>query len=144
MGWSRRTLQILVGLNALLAVYKGGAFVVLGIDGVSLVAGAEGPLDVAEPARALLDTWVRVLGWNWLAIGLMAGWIVPGIERHTAWFRLIHVGFMAVGVGRLSALVASGPDPSHAAWHILVELAVPLGFIAWQTQVAHAAARPLR
>ena len=64
MGWSRRTLQILVGLNALLAVYKGGAFVVLGIDGVSLVAGAEGPLDVAEPARALLDTWVRVLGWN--------------------------------------------------------------------------------
>jgi hypothetical protein len=133
---SRRFLQLFAGVNVLIACYNGGAFVLLGIDAVPLIARAELGSGVGDPARALLDTWYRVLGWNWVCVGLMLAWVIPAIERHTAWFRFIMVAFMAVGVGRISAVAAFGFSDHNPAYAIAIELLVPTVCIVWQSRVS--------
>jgi len=133
---SKRLLQIFMGLNVLVAIYKGGAFVLLGIDAAPLMAGSDLMIKVAEPVRGLLDFWFRVMGWTWLGVGLMLGWIIPSIERHTAWFRFIMIALMGTGVGNLAAVLASG-SLGDKAIEIVIEITIPLACIAWQTQVAN-------
>lgn len=138
---SRRILQIFLAVNVLLAGYNGGAFVLLGIDAVPLIARAELGGGINEVDRAQLDTWYRVLGWNWVCVGLMLAWIIPSIERHTAWFRFIMIAFMGVGVGRVSAVLAYGFSERNPAYAIGLEILVPLACIVWQSRVAAKAAR---
>jgi len=139
---SRRLLQIFAAVNALVALYKGGAFVVLGIAAVPSIAGPEIP-GIGESTQSLLDTWYRVLGWVWVSVGLMLAWITPAIETHTAWFRLIFVAFMCVGVGRLSAVAAHGFTSENTLGAIALEILVPSVCIVWQGFVARGAASGL-
>jgi hypothetical protein len=132
---SRRLLQIFAALNALVAIYKGGVFVLCGIDAVPVIAGVDLALQISEAARGILDTWYRVLGWIEVTTGLMLAWITPAIETHTAWFRLIFVSFMCVGVGRLASVLDRGFSTQNTAAAIAIEIAVPLACIAWQRQV---------
>jgi hypothetical protein len=144
---SRRLLQFFVGLNALVAVYNGGAFLLFGIEGVPIVARVELsiPIDaIDEPARGVLDTWYRALGWVWLSVGLMLAWILPSVERSTAWFRFIHIAFLCVGIGRLASVLEYGVTRHNPLWAIAIEIVVPLAFIAWQSRVASSAPEPAR
>src|SRR5262245_6773652 len=137
---ARRLLQAFAAVNVLIAVYKGGAFVLRGIAAVPAIAGASLE-EIAEPTRSLLDTWYRVLGWIWVTIGFMLAWITPAIERYTAWFRLIFVAFMCVGVGRLAAVLAHGFTSENTAGAIALEILVPSACIVWQGFVARRAAQ---
>jgi hypothetical protein len=137
---SRRLLQIFAAVNALVAIYNGGRFVLWGIDAVPAVAGLDLVVELAEPARGVLDTWYRVLGWVWVTTGLMLAWITPAIETHTAWFRLIFVGFMCVGIGRLAAVLAHGVSSENTLAAIALEILIPLACIVWQGYVAKEAA----
>jgi len=129
----KRALQIFAALNALIALYNGGKFVVLGIEAVPLPKGLE--LQLAEPVRGLLDTWYRVLGWTWLTTGLMLAWITPKIETQTVWFRLIFVAFMCVGVGRLAAVIAHGFTAENTVLAIALEIAIPAACLVWHAIV---------
>jgi hypothetical protein len=122
---SRRLLQVFAVVNVLVAFYNGGRFLFLGID--------------AEPGSGGVDLWYRVLGWFWITSGLMLAWITPRIEVHTAWFRLIFVAFMSVGLGRLAAVAAHGVSAENTVIAIAIEIAVPLACIVWQGFVARAA-----
>jgi hypothetical protein len=128
-----RLLQIFAAVNVLIALYNGGRYVVLGIDALPAAPGVDLDVQVGEPARALVDTWYRALGWTWLTLGLMLGWITRSLERHTAWFRLIFVGFMCVGVGRLSAVLAHGFSTENTALAIAIEIAIPTACIVWHS-----------
>lgn len=77
-----------------------------------------------------------MLGWVWVTMGLMLAWITPAIEAHTAWFRLIFVGFMCVGVGRLTAVIAHGVSSENTVAAIALEILIPLACIVWQGFVA--------
>ena len=136
---SRRLLQIYAGLNVLVAFYNGGRFLSLGIDAVPANAAMALAAQIADPAAGVLDTWYRVLGWFWITVALMLAWIVPRIESHTVWFRLIFIAFASVGMGRLAAVLAHGFSTENTALAIAIELAVPLASIVWQSFVARAA-----
>ncbi|MGI9327009.1 MAG: DUF4345 family protein [Pseudomonadales bacterium] len=77
-------------------------------------------------------TWYRALGRYWLSTGLMLLWIVLKIETQTAWFRFVHIGFMAVGVANLVTIMDTGTNTHSRYDAVIIELAVPLVFIAWQ------------
>ena len=143
---SLRLLQGFALINGTIAVLGGGAFVINGIDGVATVVGTEyaslvpmlekASASINHEARVTFSTWYRVLGWYWLMTGFMLFWITPKIHLQTAWFRLIHVGFMAVGIASLLTIAESGSNPHNRYGAILFELGIPCGAIVWQTFVA--------
>ena len=147
---SFRALQVYCVLSAAIAIVGGGNFVVNGVDGVPRAVATEYPglvadLEVASAAidaavRPTFDTWYRSLGWYWLVTGLMLLWIVPRVRTATAWFRFIHLGFMATGVANAVTIATTGTNVHSRYDAVAIELTVPTVAILWQTWVAHGAA----
>jgi len=152
MTWSvvsLRGLQILSLLSALIAIVGGGTFVLYGTEGVALVLGTEFPAlsarltnasdELDTIARPSFDLMYRALGWYWLMSGVMLLWIIPSIAHRTDWFRLIHIGFMAVGVASVITLMDTGPNEHIRYIGLVPEFGIPLLAIAWQGYVARQA-----
>ncbi len=143
---SFRGIQAYAVASALIAILGGGSFVLGGVDGVPAAVGTEYPslvpaLESAASAidasaRATFDTWYRALGWYWLVTGLMLLWITPQVHRYTAWFRFIHVGFMAVGVANAITIADTGTNAHSRYGAVAIELLVPTLAMLWQWSVA--------
>ena len=143
---SFRGIQVYAVGSALMAIVGGGSFVLLGVDGVPAVIGTEYPslvpaLESAASAidpstRATFDTWYRALGWYWFVTGLMLLWITPQIHRNTAWFRFIHVGFMAAAVANAVTIVDTGTNAHSRYGAVVIELIAPTVAMLWQRSVA--------
>ena len=145
---SLRLLQAFALINATIAVVGGGTFVVFGVDGVARVVGTEyaalvpmlqeASANIDAEARVTFSTWYRVLGWYWLVTGLMLFWITPKIHLRSDWFRLIHVGVMAVGIASLATIAESGTNAHNRYGAVVLELGIPIAAIVWQRYVARA------
>ena len=128
---SRRALQVVSGLLAVIPVLTGG----LTMTGLSDPIYASAGL----PPHALLDSNLRFLGGLWLVAGLAMFWLIPRIERETALFRTLWLMIFAGGLGRLVSMALVGPPPWPFIGFTLLEIAGAPLFIAWQARVARSA-----
>jgi hypothetical protein len=142
----RRLLQVAAGLSAIHFLTGGGFYLWRGVAGLSLFRPSPLPVDASDPMWANIDFMVRALAGIWFALGIMLAYIVPSIERHSAWFALIFLAVFAMGVGRLLSLLAFGPAPGNSMAAMVAEFVLPPVYVFWQRRVAKACAeaRPLR
>jgi len=85
---------------------------------------------------ATIDYMFRAFAGIWFAMGLMLAWIIPSIERHSAWLGFIFLAVFAMGVGRLISLTAFGPIPTNSIGAMFAELVLPPVYVFWQRKVA--------
>jgi hypothetical protein len=78
----------------------------------------------------------RAMAGIWFALGLMFAYMVPSIERHSAWFTLAWVGIFGMGVGRYLSSVAFPQVPENSTGAMIAELVLPPIYILWQRRVA--------
>ncbi len=121
----KRSLQITLGLLSLLPL-------TFGLLGLILGAGRFLPEGVVTPD---LDSQYRFLSAWYLALAVIAWWIIPNIERHTTLFRIICCAVFIGGLGRLAAWYFTGEPESRFVWVMCAELLFPL-LIPWQSLVA--------
>jgi uncharacterized protein YjeT (DUF2065 family) len=130
---SRRLLQILTGLLALVPI----------VTGIITMLGVRDPLYASTdiPELPVLDSNLRFFGGVWLGLGIALLWLVPRIERETALFRAIWGAIFLGGIGRaLSMLLIDLPPAPFIGFTILELVGAPL-FIYWQSRVAAAAVK---
>jgi hypothetical protein len=125
MNEMRRSLQITIVMLSLLPL----AFGLLG-----LFSGATRflPAGLNLPD---LDSQYRFMSAWYLSLAILAWWIVPNIERHTALFTIICIGVFLGGLGRLIAWDHSGAPSTRFVVVLVAELLFPL-LIVWQRRVA--------
>ncbi|HEX2030494.1 MAG TPA: DUF4345 domain-containing protein [Actinomycetota bacterium] len=122
----RRALQTTVGLLGLVAVVFGTQTVLLGARSV-LGAGA---------VSANLDNELRFYAAWYVGAGLLLLRSVPRVEAATTWIRGVAAVLLLAASGRLLSLLTVGrPHPGQIAL-MLVEFAIPLILVPWQTVVA--------
>lgn len=137
MSWRKisiRGLQIYCVLNVAIAVIGGGSFVLFGIEGLARFTTPDvlqSIRDIEGPALSIMDTWYRLLGWYWLVAGLMLLWITPRVQFSGAWFRFIHIGFMAAGIAN-AVLLLSGSNGVASPEALIPEFGIPLLAMFWQ------------
>jgi hypothetical protein len=123
----RRVLQIAVAIGSLVPICAGAAGVMLG----PAMVGAP-----AVPAGA--DSHYRYLSGLLLAIGIAFVTTIPGIERHTARFRVLTGIVVLGGVGRLLSLLLRGAPDTPMLAALAMELVVTPGLALWQARIARA------
>jgi hypothetical protein len=138
---SRRLLQVACGLSAIHFITGGGFYLWRGVDGLSLFTPLPLPINTGDPMWANIDYMYRAFAGIWTVQGVMLAYIIPAIERQTAWFRLIFLAVFAMGVGRLLSLIAFGPAPGNSQGAMIAELALPVAYVFWQYRVAGASSR---
>ncbi|HKV05230.1 MAG TPA: DUF4345 domain-containing protein [Candidatus Acidoferrales bacterium] len=133
---NRRLLQIAVSLAALNATVGGGLYVLLGLKGLSLT-GVSLSIDQTNASWRAIDFLFRAMAGIWLVLGLMFAYLVPSIEKHTAWFRFACAAIFAMGIGRLFSISTLGAG-SNPVFAMVLEFVIPPLLILWQTRVAKA------
>jgi len=131
---NRRLLQIAISLAALNAILGGGFYVLLGLKGLSLT-GTSLSIDQTGASWRAIDYLFRAMAGIWLVLGLMFAYMVPSIEKHTAWFRFACLAIFAMGTGRLLSIssLGSGSNPVFA---MVLEFVLPPLLVLWQARVA--------
>lgn len=123
---SRRTLQAVIGVLALIPTLTGGAGILLGPDF----------LRIDPPWPADLDSHFRFLSGVFLAVGLGFYSCIARIEEESARFRLLCAIVVAGGVARLWSLALVGaPSAGHLLGLVLELVAVPM-LAVWQARLA--------
>jgi hypothetical protein len=143
---SRRLLQIVAGVSSVQALIGGGLYLSRGVAGLSLFTPSPLPVESGDPSWAVVDYMFRALAGIWFAMGLMLAWVIPSIERHSAWFALICTAIFGMGVGRLLSLASFTPAPGNSLGAMVGELVLPPLLVFWQRRVAraHASQAPAR
>jgi hypothetical protein len=131
---SRRLLQVVVSISALNAILGGGAYLVLGVKGLSLM-GVNVSIDPGAPPWISVDYVFRALAGIWFSLGLMLAYLVPSIEKHTVWFRFACLAVFMMGVGRLLSVATLGAG-SNALIAMALEFVLPPLLVVWQSRVA--------
>ena len=133
---SRRLLQVAAGISCVQALVGGGLYLWRGVAGLSLFTPSPLPVAPGDPTWAVVDYMFRALAGIWFALGLMLAWVIPSIERHSAWFALICVAIFGMGVGRLLSLASFTPAPGNSLGAMVAELVLPAILVLWQRRVA--------
>ena len=134
---SRRILQVFVSISALNALVGGGVYLLLGLRGFSLT-GVKLSIDPADPSWSSVDYLFRAISGIWFALGLMFAYLVPSIEKHTAWFRFACLAVFLMGLGRLLSVLSLGAE-SNPLFAMGLELILPPLLVLWQSRVARRA-----
>jgi hypothetical protein len=137
---NRRLLQVAAGLSAIHFLTGGGFYLWQGVGGLSLFTPSPLPIDAADPMWANIDYMYRALAGIWFALGIMLAYIIPSIERQSAWFTLISLAVFAMGIGRLLSFLAFGPAPGNSTGAMIAEFVLPPVCVFWQRRVAKACA----
>jgi Domain of unknown function (DUF4345) len=124
---SRRALQVVLAILALVPFSGGLATVVLGAD--RFAGGA--------PVPAEVDHSLRYLSGFYLGIALLIWCVVPRIERHGLLVVALTGCIFLGGVARLVSVLDVGAAGPLQYGLIAFELALP-ALILWQRQVARA------
>ena len=125
---SRRLLQIVNPILALMLIALAGA---------SLIFGVESPIYGGSLKDIpVLDSNLRFFGGLGLGLGMALLWIIPAIEKHGLVFRIIWICALLGGLGRVISMMVSGMPPLPMVVFTLIEVpGVPL-LIYWQHRVA--------
>jgi Domain of unknown function (DUF4345) len=121
-------------MAAVNAILGGGVYLLFGLDGLSLT-GSGLSIDRLNRSWTTIDYPFRAMAGIWFALGLMFAYIVPSIERHTAWFRFCCLAIFAMGVGRLFSIIRLGAG-SNPVFAIGLEFVFPPLLVLWQSRVA--------
>ena len=108
------------------------------LTGIVTMLGIYDPIykSLALPEAPLLDSNLRFFGGVWFALGVVALWLVPTIEKQSALFRLLWGAIFVGGVGRLLSMVFVGLPPlPFIGFTVLEVVGAPL-FVWWQHKVA--------
>ena len=122
------------------ALAGGGLYLWRGVAGLSLFTPSPLPVAPGDATWAVVDFMFRALAGIWFALGLMLVWVIPSIERHSAWFALICVATFGMGVGRLLSLASFAAAPGNSNGAMVAELILPPLLVFWQRRVAQACA----
>jgi len=132
----RRLLQIAAVLSAVHFVTGGAFYLWRGVAGLSLFTPSPLPVEAGDPMWANLDYMFRAFAGIWCALGVMLFYIVPSIERQSAWFALIFLAVFAIRVGRLLSYLSFGPAEGNSVGAMIGELVMPPVYVLWQRWVA--------
>jgi len=135
---SRRLLQLAVALSSVQALAGGGLYLWRGVAGLSLFTPAPLPIAPADPTWAVVDYMFRALAGIWFALGLMLAYVIPSIEKHSAWFALICAAIFGMGVGRFLSSTQFAPAAGNSVGAMVAELVLPPLLVLWQRSVARA------
>jgi hypothetical protein len=141
---SRRLLQVAAGLSAIHFLTGGGFYLWRGVGGLSLFTPSPLPIDAANPMWANIDYMLRALAGIWFALGVMLAYIIPSIERQSAWFALIFLAVFAMGAGRFLSFLVFGPAPGNSTGAMISEFVLPVVYVVWQRHVARSCATQQR
>jgi Domain of unknown function (DUF4345) len=130
-----------VGISAIQAIVGGGRYLWMGVAGLSVAAPSPLAIDVSDPAWSRVDYMFRAMAGIWFALGLMFAYMVPSIEKHSAWFTLTCVGIFGMGVGRCLSSLSFPSAPGNSTGAMIAELVIPPVYILWQRLVAREAQR---
>ena len=139
---SRRLLQIAVSLAALNAIVGGGVYLLFGLDGFAFM-GSRLSINRTNPSWSTIDYFFRAIAGIWLGLGLMFAYIVPSIERQTAWFRFCCLAVFLMGIGRFFSIFTLGPG-SNPVFAMVLEFVFPPLLVFWQWRVVCGQARQRR
>jgi hypothetical protein len=137
---SKRALQIVLAILALIPILTGGLDLFLGARALNLSIGVNtGVFPPEVISNAFLDSQIRFLGAIWFGIGVMMYWIIPSIDQQTTLFRLLAGAIFLGGIGRLSSAFLVGLPPSEFIVFIALELiGMPL-LVLWQSWISTSA-----
>ena len=125
---SRRILQIILAMIALLAIITGLVGIITGITNefysISNVK-----------ANVLLDSNLRYFSGLWLGLGLIIFWIIRSIEKQKIVLRLIFVMIFIGGIGRVFSMINVGIPPTLYIIFTFLEICSPI-LIFWQNKIA--------
>jgi len=83
-----------------------------------------------------LDNQWRYLSGVYVAVSLAIWWTLPQIETRLAAIRIVSIGVMLGGVGRLISIVAIGlPDAATMVGGLALELGVVPLLLLWQARL---------
>jgi hypothetical protein len=139
---SRRLLQVGVALSSLHALAGGVLYLSQGVAGLSLFTPVPLQIAATDPTWAVVDYMFRALAGLWFALGLMLAYVVPSIERQTAWFTLICVAISCMGAGRFLSFLHFSPAPGNSLGAMVAEVVLPPVLALWQRSVARAQRTP--
>ena len=127
-----------MGISAVQALIGGGLYLWFGGAGLSIVTGSPLSIEPTAPTWVVVDYMYRALAGIWFALGLMLAFILPSIEKHSAWFALICTAIFAMGVGRLLSVLQYGSVPQNSLGAMIAEFVLPPVLVLWQRRVAKA------
>ena len=133
---SRRALQVVNALLALLTVWVAGMSLVLGGDS-PVYGGAE------IPDLPALDSNLRFMGGLGVGLALALLWMTPTIERRTTVFRVLWLCALLGGIGRLLSFAVAGAPPLPILVFAAIEVPGVPALIYWQSRVAGRASGPV-
>jgi hypothetical protein len=139
---SRRLLQVAVCLSAANALLGGGLYLWRGVQGLSVFTPTPLAVDPTDSIWSTVDFMFRALAGIWFVLGLMFAYLVPSIEKHSAWFAFACLAVFAMGVGRGLSAMAFVEAPANSIGAMIGELVVPPLLIFWQRHVARTFAFP--
>jgi uncharacterized protein YjeT (DUF2065 family) len=124
---NKRGLQFATGLLGIIPV----------VTGIITMFGLGDPIYAAAkiPANALLDSNLRFFGGVWLGLGLALFWLIPGIDRQTALFRVLWGMIFLGGIGRLLSMIFLGAPPLPFIGFTALEIIGAPFFIWWQARL---------
>jgi hypothetical protein len=141
---SRRLLQVAAAISSVQALAGGGLYLWRGVAGLSLFTPWPLPVESTDPTWAVVDYMFRALAGIWFALGVMLAFVIPSIEKHSAWFALICLAIFGMGVGRLLSSVHFMSAPGNSRGAMAAELVLPPLLVLWQRSVARTSAVPAR
>jgi hypothetical protein len=133
---SRRLLQVAVAVSSVNALLGGALYLTRGVAGLSLFTPVPLPIDATDPTWAVVDYMFRALAGIWFAVGLMLAFVVPSIEKHSAWFALLCIATFGMGVGRLFSIAHFPLASGNSIGAMVTELVLPPILVLWQRRVA--------
>ena len=120
----KRGLQLFLGVLSLVPL-------TVSVLGLLFGAGRLLPTDVVTPN---FDSHYRYITGYYLSLTLLAWWMIPNIERHTAPLRIVSAAVFAGGVGRLVSMIDVGVPGSVMVGFSLFEVCFPL-VLVWQAKL---------
>ena len=124
-------------LQALLALL-GGVAAVAGL--VAVLGGPEAQIDGAATG-ASVESEYRFYAGLWLAFGIVALFVVPGVERETLAVRALAAALFVAGLARAVAWLDAGRPAAIYLVLLALELAIPPALVLWQRRIRARAGR---
>lgn len=104
---------------------------------VGLGQGAERLMPIGDVAAAL-DNQLRYLSGVYAMVTFMIWFVLMDIDRRGSVLKLLVVGFVIGGLGRLISHLVTGPGDSTQFAGMIIELSTPL-FLVWHRAVTRPA-----
>lgn len=120
--YTRRTLQIILGISLVIPLGFGAIGVLFGLKGFNWIFH----ITQITPIGPDLDSDFRFLAAMFFGWGLILVWMMPKIEKYTTLFRILALSVFLGGFGRLISVITVGNPNILTLFLLIVEISFPL------------------